>query len=270
METFKLPAGLRLVAKPQGLLTRTTKPKLFILALALSFAGTAVSTTAHAKGLLEILFGNHSQNVTQVTNFEAKVNLNHRHRARLRHQFAAIKQELLQSCSTLQQTNKRSISRNRSNQCDSFDGGSGGFAFIAAGGGGTVVNFGGGGGTVVVPSYAHGSFVALSGTVGFIGTVTVPGGQSVTVGGFQTVKGGVSVAATTAPLRSSGFGTGSALGSASSLGAGSAASNSAGYGNSLTQTVMSSVGATSSGGSGKSIGAGVGLGAGVGISAGIK
>ena len=269
MEFFNLPAALRLVITQQGLSTRRTKPKLFILALALLLAGTAVSTTADAKGLLEILFGIHSPKVTQVSNFNAKVKLKLSHRARLRHSLALIRQQVVQSCSGFKHTFSGNISTTGSNQCGSLGGGSAGFAFVsvAAGGGTTVVSSGGG--TVITPGNTHGSFVTLSGTVGFSGTVTVPGGQSVTVAGFQTVGGIVSVAATTAPRSASGFGAGSALGSASSIGAGSAASNSAGFGNSFTQTATSGVGATSSGGSGNSIGAGLGQGAGFGVSAGI-
>ena len=269
MEIFKLPAALRLVKTQQGLSTRRTKPKLLVLALALVFAGTAVPTTADAKGLLEILFGIHSPKVTQLSNVNAKVNLKLSHRVKLRHSLAAIKQRLVQSCSGLKHTVGGNIWTNGSNQCGSLAGGSGGFAFVsvAAGGGSSVVSSGGG--TVIVPGNAHGSFIALSGTVGFNGTVTVPGGQSVNVAGFQTVGGGISVPLTTAPRSSSGFGSGWALGSASSIGAGSAASNSAGFGNSFTQTATSGVGATSSGGSGNAIGAGLGLGGGVGIAAGI-
>ena len=266
MEILKIPAVSRLDIKKQGLLTRRAKPKLFILALALVFAGTAISTTADAKGLLEILFGIHSPKVTQLSNVNAKVKLKLSHRAKVRHSLAVIRQQVVQSCSGFKHTFGGNISTNGSSLCGSS---SSGFAFVsvAAGGGSSVVSSGGG--TVIVPGNAHGSFIALSGTVGFNGTVTVPGGQSVNVAGFQTVGGGISVPLTTAPRSSSGFGSGWALGSASSIGAGSAASNSAGFGNSFTQTATSGVGATSSGGSGNAIGAGLGLGGGVGIAAGI-
>ena len=269
MEIFKLPAAVRLVITQQGLSTRRTKPKLFILALALLLAGTAVSTTADAKGLLEILFGIHSPKVTQLSNVNAKVKLKLSHRARLRHRLAAIRQQVVLSCSGFKHTFGDTFSTNGSNLCGSLGGGSSGFAFVsvAAGGGSSVVSSGGG--TVITPGNTHGSFIAFSGTVGFSGTVTVPGGRSVTVKSFQTVNGGVSVAATTAPQSVMGYAAGSAMGSASSIGAGSAASNSAGFGNSFTQSATSGVGATSSGGSGNSVGAGVGAGAGVGISAGI-
>ena len=116
---------------------RRAKPKLFILALALVFAGTAISTTADAKGLLEILFGIHSPKVTQVSNVNAKVKLKLSHRARLRHGLAVIRQQVVPSCSGFKQTFSGNISTNGPNSCGLLGGGAGGFAFVsvAAGGG---------------------------------------------------------------------------------------------------------------------------------------
>jgi hypothetical protein len=111
-----------------------------------------------------------------------------------------------------------------------------------------------------------GTHIAVSSTVGVDGSVTVPGGGSLKVAGKQSVHDRIDLPVGTAPLSSTGFGSGMAVGSASSIGAGSANSNSLGNGDSFAGTANSDVGAGSSGGSGSSIGAGLGMGGGFGSS----
>ena len=136
-----------------------------------------------------------------------------------------------------------------------------------AGGGGTGGSGGGGGTGGPGPGTPlHGTNIAVSATIGMNGTVTVPGGGSLTVAHTMSVNDSMHVPVGTAPMSSFGFGSGMAMGSASSMGAGSANSNSFGNGNSFLGNANSGVGAGSSGGAGNVLGAGLGLGGGFGMS----
>lgn len=245
MENHFLSLGFRLARGPSGpkksCKSLTSRATCFVVVMYV--AGTVLPASTQAQGLLDILFGSPKSQKSIVL---AKQN--------------PTKKLVLSNCSAFQQSQQGQASVSVTSKNGSCSGGSGdssGFVIITAAGG----TAGG-----VTATQLDGTHIAVSGTVGLSGSVTVPGGGSLTVADTLSVDDSIHLPLGTAPLSSAGLGGGMAMGSASSIGDGSADSSSFGNGDSLAGIANSGVFAGSSGGSGSSLGGGLGMGGGFGMS----
>lgn len=261
METHFLSSNFRLARGLSGRKNscKSLTSRASCLVLVMFAVGAILPASAHAQGLFDILFGSQKGQQKIVV---AKKN--------------PTKKLVLSGCGSQrlggQGQTAGNFGSNRGSCASDFPGSRGSDIIITAAGGfvsgsGAGLPGGGGGspggGTV---TKHHGTNIALSSTIGMNGTVTVPGGGSLTVDRTSSVSRSLDAPVSTAPMSSSGFGSGMAIGSASSLGAGSANSSSFGNGDSFAEIANSGVSAGSSGGSGSSLGAGLGMGGGFGMS----
>ena len=267
METHFLSSNFRLARGLSGRKNscKSLTSRASCLVLVMFAVGAILPASAHAQGLFDILFGSHKGQqkiVVAKQNPTKKLVLSGCGSQRLGGQGQNVGNfgSKRGSCAS-------DLPDSRVSDIITAAGGfvSGSGAGLAGGGGGLPGGGGGlpGGGTV---TKHHGTHIALSSTIGMNGAVTVPGGGSLTVDRTVSVSRSLDAPVSTAPMSSSGFGSGMAIGSASSLGAGSANSSSFGNGDSFAEIANSGVFAGSSGGSGSSLGAGLGIGGGFGMS----